>query len=110
MSNVASIVPTKFANLDEKGNETEVAFGFRVFDGYEEAYFNIAGIKTSKQFVKSVNLADPLAVVRRCQKAGDEKIESILDFVRDNETGMYVGDEWREWDEIKAAFDMEEGE
>jgi hypothetical protein len=89
MSNRVTITTTEFKNVRESPKSK--TYGFRMYDDegqiYDNAWDSIP--KTDMEVLKKVN--------EEC--ASD--VLDMLDFVRDNETGIYVDGNWYEWDEIK---------
>ena len=91
MSNRLCIQPTKFTNINN-GVEDEPTFGVRIFDDYGNSYTN------SWDSIPE-NPLDILKIV--CKDMNDDNTMAMIDNVQENELGLYVGDEWFEWDAIK---------
>ena len=87
MSNRVCIQPTVFKNYPDG----EESYGVRVFDDYEQAYDNY--------WDKIPD--DDMEVLKLVVKSDDEKISAMLDFVKEGEYGIYIGNNWYDWDDIK---------
>ena len=98
MSNRVSIVRTKFEKISG-----DISYGFRIYDDYDNDYNNCMDdsiwTMSSLAFLKMLwkNSADYL----------DETGMEMIDFTIENKSGMYLDDEWLEWDEIKGSFDLD---
>jgi hypothetical protein len=88
MGNRVHIEPTEFKNV----RDGAVTFGVRIYDDYEQEYTN------TWDSIPDDDLA-VLALVLK-ENSGD-----MFDFVRENESGVYVGDNWLTWEEIKHLFE-----
>ena len=92
MSNHLYIEPTVFTN-----QRTEiVTYGVRVYDDYFTSYDNTwESIPT-----------DDMAVLARVIDNSNDEIGIALDDIEKNKSGVYIGDAWYEWDEIKHLFEV----
>ncbi len=84
--NRPTIQPTEFKNYPQ-GNST---FGVRVYDDEGQAYDNTWDSIPN----------DDLEIIRRVRQANDETMNGILDYCRENQIGIYVGEKWYPYDEI----------
>ncbi len=91
MSNRATIEPTEFKNV--RGGD--VTFGVRVYDDYASAYLNLW---------ESIP-DDDLDVLRQVLESDDENIKALLNFIQEEETGVYIGDVYYDFEQIKECFD-----
>jgi hypothetical protein len=92
--NNPNFYPTKFVDL-RTGQET---FGFRAADDYDQAYNNTWDSVPE----------DDLEFLRQIiEDSTDEKVQSMLEFVEENENGVYIDKTYYSWDEIKHLFDSE---
>jgi hypothetical protein len=87
MSNYITIQPTKFTNV-RTGEET---FGYRIYDENGQIYDN-----TWKDIPE-----DDLDVLERVLQEPSDVAGDMLDFVRENKTGIYIGEEFYSWKQIK---------
>ena len=95
MSNRATIEPTEFRNV-RGGKPT---FGVRVYDEYAQAYDNTWDSIPD----------DDLDVLDKVEaECTDEVIVGILDYLKENCTGIEIGDTWYEWDAIKHVLGHDE--
>lgn len=90
MSNRVSIQPTRFVDL--RGGDKSI--GVRVFDDYGQSYDN-----TWDDMPK-----DDMEVLRRVCALNDEVIGSMLDSLRENKKGCFVGENWYEYEQIKEIL------
>jgi hypothetical protein len=94
MSNRVVIQPTVFVNKPQN-DET---YGVRVYDDYDQSYVN-----TWESIPE-----DDVEVLRKLVEENlDETIGAMLDFVIGNETGIYIGENWYIWDDIKQIMSPE---
>ena len=92
MANRVNIEPTKFVNVRDN-SET---FGVRVYDDYAQAYDN-----SWKEIPDN-----DMDVLKRVLNLDDIVISEMMSFTKEMENGLYIGDEWHEWEEIKAVFEQ----
>jgi len=95
MSNRVTIQPTEFKNIG--GNES--TFGVRVYDDYGQSYDNTWGLLILKDMPKN-----DMEILKRVLDSDDEVVKAMMDFVEENKNGIYIGDMWYDWDEIKDCF------
>ena len=99
MSNRLVIQPTKFTNINNGIEDTEVAYGVRVFDDYGCSYCN------SWDSIPE----NPLEILRKvCTDMNDENTMAMIDNVQENELGLYIGDDWYEFEQVKHIICGEE--
>lgn len=97
MSNLVTIVATKFINLDEEDNSDGVTFGFRVFDDFEMSYCNSMSEEEARQ-----NDFDLLrSIVARC---ADRPLQGMFDFMATNKRGIEINGSYYEWEEIEEIL------
>ncbi len=101
MSNQVTIMPTKFVSL----GGSEVSWGVRVSDDYNSAYDNTwdqsevdCFYNESTQIYESV---DPLNILAKVCRSHNEAISAIIEYVIENETGIRIGSDLFDWEEIK---------
>lgn len=94
MSNRVTIQPTKFVNIRD-GVESESTLGVRVYDDYGNSYSNTWDEipKTDMEILKKV-----------CVEMEDDQTSAMISHVIEEERGLYIGDNWYEWDEIKEVI------
>jgi hypothetical protein len=87
MSNAIRIIPTKFVNV-RTGSET---FGYRAYDNYDQCYYNTWDAIPD----------DDLEVLRMVLEDPCDALSGMLDFCEEEMSGLWIGDNYLEWDEIK---------
>lgn len=97
MSNRVTIQPTKFVNLLETGSEDlqGITYGVRVYDDYGNAYSNTWD---------KMPIGDMEVLRKVCNEMDDDVTSAMIDYVVENENGLYIGDNWYECDEIKEII------
>lgn len=70
-------------------------YGCRIYDDYGQSYCNTWD---------SFPCDDLKALVMVIRSDTDETTHAILSSIREDETGIYIGDNWYEWDQIKHLF------
>jgi len=109
MSNRVRIEPTLFQDLDENLNEIgEVKYGFRMFDDEGQSYSTVRSTKE-----KMENALNEYEGERYEQWIGlamshyNKEIEAMFDVVRDQANGIYVGENWYTWEQIKKTLESD---
>ena len=92
MANRVNIEPTKFEDV----RFGSVTFGVRVYDDYAQAYDNTW---------ENVP-ADDMEVLKRVLNLDDVVISEMMSFTKEMENGLYISDNWYDWEEIKAVFEQ----
>jgi len=87
MSNRLTIEPTEFTNI-RSGEKT---YGVRVYDDYDQCYDNTWD---------EIPVSD-MDILRKVLRISDYKIGCMLDFVKENNNGIYIGGEWYVWNDVK---------
>jgi hypothetical protein len=93
MSNTATIIKTKFTNLDEPESENSTSYGWRIFDNYGKGYANIFTLEELPE--------DDLEFLKFVVKNTDDDDGGVLAGVIESETGIEVNGTWFDWDQIK---------
>ncbi len=94
MSNRVTIEPTKFVNV-RTGSTT---FGYRAYDDYGGTYSNILPSLPD----------DDLDFLKLVAETGlDEALSDMIDYCANRQSGLYVGNTWHNWDDIKSIFGYE---
>ena len=52
---------------------------------------------------------DDLEVSTKVMESEDRHIVNMLDFLHETGIGLFVGDTWYEWDQIKHLWESQEG-
>jgi len=91
--NRINLEPTKFVN-QRTGITT---FGFRMYDDNTQTYSN-----TWDSIPE-----DDMEVLSKLMESYDLEVLSMLDFLLESSGGLYIGDVWYEWDEIKHLWESE---
>ena len=91
MSNRAVIKPVKIESLRDGG----ITQGVLVYDNYDQSYDD------SWDDVPE----DNMEVLRRVLEMGDFKMTAIMDNVLENKSGVCIGNNWYDWEEIEAVFE-----
>jgi len=94
MSNRVLIQPCKFEDV----RTGEIHYGARIADSYGKSYDN-----TWKSIPD-----DDIKVIEKMMEDQDEVIVGIFDFVFEQGQGIFVGDKYYEWDQIKHLWGLEE--
>lgn len=68
--------------------------GYRIYDSHGKAYSNTLQALPD----------DDLELLRIAMDYGDETTQDMIGFCLEYEVGLYIGDEWYEWDQIKHLF------
>ncbi len=87
MSNRVYLVPTKFV---DQHDQTET-FGYRVFDDEDQDYVNHWD-EIPKEDMKVIELA--------LEEGGN----TLLDYVREFQTGLFIRDNWYDWVDVMHIF------
>jgi len=93
MSNTTHIIRTKFVDL-KSGEEN---LGVRIFDDYEQSYSNNW---------KSIP-TDDLELLTKCIDEGigiDTNRTSVLNYVYETQSGIFIDDTCYEWEVIQPIF------
>lgn len=88
--NRATLQATVFENRPQ-GDKT---YGYRIYDDYANAYNNI---------LESIP-DDDLELLTIAIDSEDPVIVGIIESCLENQDGLYIGDEWYGWDQIKHLF------
>lgn len=91
MPNQVSICPTEFVN-PKTGEKT---FGIRVYDNYSQAYDNTW---------ESIPYND-FEILKMVIEHDDSVISDMMVDVESEKMGIYIGDNFYEWSEIKRYFE-----
>ena len=96
MSNSVNIVPTQFVNM----RTSTASYGVRIYDQYHCMYSNY--------WEKERVPVDDLKLLEFClnSEISDNDIASAMfDYVAEEKIGLYIGEEWYEWEQIKHLFE-----
>jgi len=93
MSSRVAILPTIFEDYPSG----EKSYGFRIYDDY--------GVDYSNLWNRGDLDLEPLEILRKVVEEASESTGGFLDFVREGEHGIYIGDEWLLWEEIKEVME-----
>lgn len=88
--NKVTIQPTIFENHPQ-GTKT---FGYRIYDDYGQTYLN-----TWESIPK-----DDMDILQKVMDEADETADAMFSFILEHEHGIYINDNWWDWDEIKHIF------
>lgn len=89
--NRVTIQTTVFENYPQ-GDKT---YGYRMYDDHGQTYLN------TWESIPN----DDLEIVQQVIDDGDETAQSMLMFCLEHEVGLYVCNEWYEWDKIKHLLE-----
>lgn len=105
MSNPVHITPTIF--LDANKNRVKPkSFGFRIWDNYDKAYDN-----TWEDIPESDMDVLARIVESHYHESGKRYIRTLrlstlmIDYVHSTKTGLFIGEKWYDWEEIKHVFE-----
>ena len=92
MSNRVTIEPTIFTNV----RSGEVTKGIRIYDDNAQEYDNTWDSIPD----------DDIEVLKKVilEHSCTERISDMLIFVQEYKSGIYIGCEWYEWEQIKDCF------
>jgi len=90
MSNPAFLVATTF-DSHVIGTKTH---GFRLYDNEAQCYDNLS----------ESPITDDMELLQYALECDGNDIRGILDFIKENEKGININDNYYDWDEIKAYF------
>jgi len=102
MSNRVNIIATKFEDISTSDRET--TFGYRAFDDGGQVYCN-----TLTEEQASLPDLELLRLICSEDFLNDE-LSAMLQFTRDEKTGITINGNWHLWDEIKDIMFEEEGQ
>jgi hypothetical protein len=75
-----------------------ITFGYRAYDDEGGTYHN--AFETIPD--------DDLEFLKLVLESGvDEQLSAMLDYCRDTEHGLYIGDTWYEWDKVKSILNSD---
>ena len=94
MSNKVHIQPTVFENY----LSGEKSYGYRAYDDEGMEYCN--------HWDKKDLDASPLDILEHVSKEASPCVSDMLAFVLEFEHGIFIGDSWYRWDEIKDIIDI----
>jgi hypothetical protein len=89
--NKVTIQPTIFENHPQ-GTKT---FGYRMYDDYGQTYLN------TWESIPD----DDIDILTMIIDSEDEIEVAMINHLLDRCQGLFIGDEWYEWDQIKHLFD-----
>jgi hypothetical protein len=109
MSNRTTIEPTIFQDLDSDLNPVGVSYyGFRIFDDYQMTYSTISETKEGMKTILNEQKGEShIKWIKTVMRYSDEISGSIFEYIREWEKGIYICNEWFDWDDIKEAFGEE---
>ena len=102
MSSIITIQPCKFTNYPQvitEPIEDSISYGYRCYDDYGDTYNNL----WEKE---DMNLS-PLEILEKVcdDREGDGSVVGLMfDFLVEEELGIFVGNDWLEWDQIKEIL------
>ena len=78
----------------------EISKGFRAFDDYHQTYCNWweSIPDDDLEFLKDV-------VAQKNE--GNNDLDELIDWIQEQETGVYIGDTFYEWEQIKSLFNAD---
>lgn len=91
MKNDINIQPTKFEDIPTG----EITLGVRIYDSYDNMYQNTWHTIPS----------DDMDILRWVIEKADDQVKDLLSFIEETESGLYIGNKYYEWSQIKHCFD-----
>lgn len=88
--NHITLQPTIFINHPNG----EKAYGYRMYDDYGQTYYNLW------ESIPDDNLEILRLVLEDC----DFITSGMFDYMAEHSHGLYIGDIWYTWDEVKHLF------
>jgi hypothetical protein len=77
--------------------DREVTHGFRAYDGSGQMYLNTA--------TPEVLTLEPLEFLSWVvANSSDQTLLDMLDWIRENQDGLYIDDTWLSWEEIRPVL------
>jgi hypothetical protein len=99
MSNRLTIEPTEFKNV----RTGLITLGVRMYDDYDGEYVN------SWDSIPDTDLEVIAKVFQEwSNNEYNEGTAEMLSFIVENENGLYVGDQWYTWEQIKSLIPNED--
>lgn len=105
--NKVTIQPTKFVSLSVVNKEELIKWGVRVTDNYDSSYddkWNQSEVDI--RFNEEAQIYEPvdsLSIIERTCRSDDFRITDIIADVIENQSGVWVGSEYLEWEQIKEV-------
>ena len=90
-----TLVSTTFLNKDG-----EKSFGFRLYDEYGQTYCNCWG----PDFSLPESFANDMETLKQALLCDQQDVKDMLHAVAINRDGIFVDDQWYDWDEIRHLF------
>lgn len=94
MSSIVTIQPCKFTNYPQD----DITYGYRCYDEYGSTYDNL----WEKEDMDLSPIETLKKVYDECD--GNDTLTLMFDFIIDNELGIFVGDDWLEWIQIRRIL------
>jgi hypothetical protein len=100
MSSIVTIVPCKFTDYPQRNVliEDSISYGYRIYDDYGSAYNDLWD--RGDMDLSSLEILEKVCGDRE----GDNTIDIMFDFLVENELGIFIGDDWLEWDQIEKIL------
>jgi len=92
--NKITIQPTVFVN-HPSGEQT---YGYRIFDDYDQDYDN------TWESIPD----DDLEILGIVMDTGGKTAMETIDYILSNQCGLFIGNEWYDWEQIKHLFGYDE--
>lgn len=89
--------PTLQATTFVNHPQGDVNFGWRFYDDYSQTYANCL----------ECLIDDDLELLQEVMLNGDDVSWEILSFLHENGHGLYIGDNWYNWDDIKHLWESQ---
>jgi hypothetical protein len=101
MTNKVTIKPTTFDSTEPGKYGRDLTYGFSIYNDYASIYSNLW---------ESIPL-NHMEILRLVVEESQEniEIETMLDSVRENESGLQIYDTYYDWNQIKDILSEEEG-
>lgn len=93
MSSFITIQPCRFVNYPSE----ETSYGYRAYDDYASVYNNLW--KKEDLDLTNIEIVEKIYI-----EEGSDEIELMFEFIIENELGIFVGDNWLNWDQIKSIL------
>jgi len=91
MSNRAHFTRTKFSDPDG----SNATFGYRAADDYE-MYYDDSWATPGPE--------DDMEFLHHIRETASEGVQDLFDWMRENQSGCYINDDWYTIEEIEQAF------
>ena len=73
----------------------DVSYGYTISDDEDLSYDNNA----------EAMIEDDFDLLRYAKATADDSAKAMLEFIQENEKGLYINDSWYEWDAVQPILE-----